>query len=124
MLTARGKDKDGKWVYGNYCYQEHILRTQPGITHEIIGIEHGQYGETRISVQPDSVSYSTGLFDKHGDEIFGGMSLDAGKWGTYTVFWNKQRLCWGTDSERGVADLSEWLGTNGKIDEEIIEEAK
>ncbi len=64
----RGKSiKTGKWVYGWYV---EALKNTPCIV--------GQYDDNHYGYQevhPASVSQSTGIKDKHGEEIYGGMNV-------------------------------------------------
>lgn len=77
MLKSRGKDKNGKWHEGWYACIENdhfIILDTASTFHPTILTEHHVI-EGFVEVQPDTVSYSTGQTDKHGDEIFEGMRV-------------------------------------------------
>lgn len=85
MFKSRGKTKDGKRVVGwnvKVGEAEFIITDNAMIWQEQDDDYNGPCLHTYtwqisnfVEVIPETVSYSTGLFDKNRDEIFGGMWL-------------------------------------------------
>lgn len=66
-ILFRGKTKQGKWVFWNYCCVEKFDKSG----YEYILIEIGEDGSS-YEIIPETIGLFTGLTDKNGKKIFEG----------------------------------------------------
>jgi hypothetical protein len=129
MFRFRGKTEKGEWVegylsfdyewYGEDKHKNLLIQDEKDLHHNIIS---------------ESLSMSTGIFDKTKKEIFGSIPLENGETSrggdilknqygvSYLIFWDIKRGRWGYKFRtRPEIELSAlWLSFENGLDLEII----